>query len=207
MLGWNEKSDYLCFIIKQPAIMSVENVSLLSGIKPEIIKSEMNRQGIECPYLLKNIKGLTPTQKKKFAAIIAVHQAQYTTTKRVQITGSRDCNKEFLSLGLASEPREVLAFLFLRRNNTIIAKEVMFTGSITGCVMCNSTVFKRAIELGATNIVMAHNHPSGALKPSEADIRLTRKTVESGKVLDIQIIDHLIITTNGYYSFADEGML
>lgn len=80
------------------------------------------------------------------------------------------------------------------------------TGGVTGTVADPKVIFAAAIKASACGIILAHNHPSGNLSPSQADIDLTRKMKEGGKFLEIQLLDHIIVTTEGYYSFADEGM-
>lgn len=97
--------------------------------------------------------------------------------------------------------------VFLNHRNKIIGKEQISSGGLTATVVDIRILFKHAIERLATSIILAHNHPSGTLKPSQADILLTRKIREAGKLLDVQLLDHLIIADSGYYSFADEGRL
>lgn len=97
--------------------------------------------------------------------------------------------------------------IYLNNANKIQLKMQMSKGGITGTLVDTRLVFKRAIELTATGIVLCHNHPSGTLKPSASDINLTKKIKNGGDVLDIKILDHVIITENNYYSFADENML
>ena len=72
---------------------------------------------------------------------------------------------------------------------------------------CPRIIFKKAFDLLATSLILAHNHPSGNLKPSKADIELTKKMKNAGDILEISVLDHVIITDTGYYSFADEGMI
>ena len=81
------------------------------------------------------------------------------------------------------------------------------SGSATGTIADPKLIFAAAIKANACGVIVAHNHPSGALKPSGADIELTKKIKQAGTFLEIQILDHLIITSEGYYSFADEGMM
>ena len=80
-------------------------------------------------------------------------------------------------------------------------------GGVSGTVVDLKLVFGTAMKAGASNIILSHNHPSGNLRPSPEDIQLTKKIVSAGNILDIKIFDHLIITNEGYYSFAEEGML
>ena len=102
---------------------------------------------------------------------------------------------------------EQFKILLLNQANKVIAISEISTGGITGTVADPKVVFMTALKANACNIILAHNHPSGSLKPSRADIELTRKIKEGGQLLDLGVLDHLIITTEAYYSFADEGMM
>lgn len=104
-------------------------------------------------------------------------------------------------------PHEEFWVLYLNNSNKVLSKSQQGKGGITGTVADVRLVFKLAFELGATSILLCHNHPSGNLKPSEADKTLTQKLKSAGKTLDIPVLDHVIITENGYYSFADEDIL
>jgi DNA repair protein RadC len=97
--------------------------------------------------------------------------------------------------------------LMLNRSNSLIKKEFVSRGGVAGTVVDPKIVFKTALDTLASSIVLCHNHPSGNLKPSEADIKLTKKLKDAGTLLEIPVLDHIIITDTGYYSFADEGAL
>ncbi len=97
--------------------------------------------------------------------------------------------------------------LFLNNANKIQLKTQMSKGGITGTLVDTRLIFKQALELAATGLILCHNHPSGTLKPSTSDINLTNKIKKGGEILDIKVLDHLIITEKEYYSFADEGIL
>ena len=97
--------------------------------------------------------------------------------------------------------------LLLNAANNTIGYAKISQGGITSTVVDVRIIAKYAIEALAVSVVLAHNHPSGNLNPSEPDKRLTQKVKETLNVMDIKLMDHLIITTNGYYSFADSGML
>lgn len=97
--------------------------------------------------------------------------------------------------------------LLLDRGMRLIDKRRVSSGGIHGTVADPKMIFREALEQGASCMVVAHNHPSGQLRPSEEDIRLTRKLIEGGRMLDILVQDHLIITAEGYYSFADNGQM
>jgi len=104
-------------------------------------------------------------------------------------------------------PHEEFWIIYLNNSNKVLNKIQLSKGGITGTLVDVRLVFKSAIEMGAVGIVLSHNHPSGTLQPSDADKQITRKLKLAGESLDIKIIDHLIITENNYFSFADEGIL
>ena len=93
--------------------------------------------------------------------------------------------------------------LYLNNSNKVLQKIQMSKGGITGTLVDTRLIFKKAMEVSATAIILAHNHPSGTLKPSNSDKSLTQKVKEAGATLDIKVLDHLIITENNYFSFAD----
>ncbi len=103
-------------------------------------------------------------------------------------------------------PHEEFWVLFLNNSNKVIYKTQISKGGITGTIVDIRIVFKLALEHNATSIILSHNHPSGKLQASEADIQITKKIKEAGKNLDIQVLDHVIITEKSYYSFVDEGI-
>ncbi|CAN5310769.1 DNA repair protein RadC [soil metagenome] len=104
-------------------------------------------------------------------------------------------------------PHEEFWLLILNRANLVLKKELISRGGVSGTVVDTKIIFKAAIESYASSIIICHNHPSGNLKPSEADIRITKNIKDAGKLMDIPLLDHLIVTENGFYSFADEGMI
>ena len=96
--------------------------------------------------------------------------------------------------------------VFLNNNMKVLHKSQLSKGGITGTVVDLRMIFKMAFENNATSIILVHNHPSGSLKPSDADIAITKKINLAGNTLDIAVLDHVIVTENAYYSFKDEGM-
>jgi DNA repair protein RadC len=102
---------------------------------------------------------------------------------------------------------EVFAVLFLNRANKINHFQIISEGGMTGTVADPRIILKKALEEDAVNLILCHNHPSGSLKPSRADEDLTLKIKEAAKYFDIKVLDHLIVSDDGYYSFADEGIL
>lgn len=113
----------------------------------------------------------------------------------------------FLKSSLKDHPYEVFAVVYLNRANKIKHFEILSKGGLTHTVVDPRIVFAKALEMQATSMVLCHNHPSGSLRPSRADEEITEKIKNAGKLLDIQVIDHLIVSDEGYYSFADEGLI
>ena len=97
--------------------------------------------------------------------------------------------------------------LFLNRNNRIFGSYKISSGGITGTVVDIRLILSIALKSLSTGLILAHNHPSGNLKPSNADVDKTQRLKEAAKIMDIKLLDHLIITTEGFYSFADDGEL
>lgn len=105
------------------------------------------------------------------------------------------------------EFREQMKVLLLNRANHVLGIYDVSTGGQAGTVCDPKIVFATALKANAASLILSHNHPSGNLKPSQQDVQLTKKIVDAGKMLDLFVIDHLIITKRGYYSFGDEGLI
>lgn len=138
---------------------------------------------------------------------------KYKGTKKVdlkKIASSRDVHsvcKELFNEGTIDWKEEVV-LLCLSNANKVIGYYRVSSGGVSGTVVDPRVVFTIALNCaGTTNIILAHNHPSGNLNPSVQDDNLTRKIMEGGELLDIKLLDHLIITSEGYYSYLDEGKL
>jgi DNA repair protein RadC len=113
----------------------------------------------------------------------------------------------YLQVMLQDQCREVFAVIFLNQANRVNHFEVVSQGGITGTVADPRLILKKALEFHAVNVILCHNHPSGNLKPSKADEELTYKIREAARFFDIKVIDHIIVSHEGYFSFADEGMI
>ena len=103
-------------------------------------------------------------------------------------------------------PHEEFWVLYLNNSNKVIYKAQLSKGGITGTVVDIRIIFKMAFEQNATGLILSHNHPSGKLMASDADLKITKRIKEAGQTLEIQVLDHIIITENGYLSFQDEGI-
>jgi DNA repair protein RadC len=125
---------------------------------------------------------------------------------RSKIGSSRDIYDIFHPL-LADLPNEEFWIVLLNRSNKIIERQKISQGGISGTVTDIRIILKLALEKLASSLILCHNHPSGNPKPSEADISITKKIKESGKLMDINLLDHIIVTDGNYFSFADEGII
>lgn len=126
--------------------------------------------------------------------------------KKVKITSSRGVY-ELMKPELMDLAYEAFWVILLNRANQVIKKQHISTGGVSGTVADPKIIFKAALENLASAIILVHNHPSGNLKPSQADLNLTNKVKNAGALLEIPVLDHLIFTDEGYLSFADEGLL
>ncbi|MEM7162270.1 MAG: DNA repair protein RadC [Bacteroidota bacterium] len=128
------------------------------------------------------------------------------SVKRKQVTTSKDVFEVFKAK-IGDLPYEEFWIVHLSRANKVIGYDMISRGGVAGTVADAKLIFKKALENVSSSIILCHNHPSGNLRPSSQDIALTKKLIEAGKVLDIAVLDHLIITESGYFSFADEGQI
>ena len=143
------------------------------------------------------------------AEVQLIYKSKVKASKRPQITKSADAfevlkkhwNQDTL------EFVEEFKVMLLNRANRVLGIIEISSGGISGTVADPKLVFVAALKSAASSIVISHNHPSGALTPSQADINLTRKLKTAGELLDIAVHDHIILTSESYFSFADEGMM
>ncbi len=126
--------------------------------------------------------------------------------RQTKISSSRDVY-DFLLPELTDSYYEFFYVLLLDRANKIIRKLNVSSGGVAGTVVDPKKIFKQALDYNASAIILAHNHPSNNLKPSDNDRKLTKKLQEAGNALDIQVLDHVIFGNDNYFSFADEGLL
>lgn len=177
---------------------------LLASVQNEIY--QLGRLSVKDMVKLK-VKGIGEAKAVSIAAALELGIRRETADrKREIVTHIRDI-AEFLRAKLKYKKHEVFAVVFLNRANKIMHYEVISEGGITGTVADPRIILKKALEHDAVNIILCHNHPSGSIKPSRQDEELTQKIKEAARFLDIKVIDHIIVSEEGYYSFADEGIL
>lgn len=146
---------------------------------------------------------------EQVAEIKLSYSTNVKASSRPQVKCSADTFRILVQSWDASqiEFREEFKALLLNRANRVLGLVNISTGGVAGTVADPKLIFSAAIKANASSIILAHNHPSGNLKPSQADLHLTNKCTQAGKLLDISILDHLIITAEGYYSLADHGQI
>lgn len=157
---------------------------------------------------LSKFKGVGEVKAITIMAALELGRRRRTSEaiQTLKIGSSQDAAAIF-SPELSDLMYEEFWILLLNRANHIISKKMISKGGVTGTVVDPKLIFKEAIECTASGIILCHNHPSGNKNPSDADISLTRKLKDAGILLDIQVLDHLIIAGNSYFSFADEGRI
>ncbi len=157
---------------------------------------------------LTRFKGIGEAKAITIAAAMELgrRRSDETPLDKCKISCSQDAYK-VLSPHLSDLPHEAFYVILLNRANKVLEVELISRGGVSGTVADTKIIFQSALLRLASGIILAHNHPSGNLKPSEADKNLTRKIAQAGKTLDISVLDHIIVGDNAYFSFADEGLM
>ncbi len=138
-----------------------------------------------------------------------VYKTEVKPSDRPKITSSNDAYDIFKAKWNHDEIelREEFKILLLNRGNRVLGIVNISTGGVSGTVVDPKIIFSSALKANACGIIMAHNHPSGNLKPSQTDINLTKKIRQGAQLLDMSLLDHIILSSDGYYSFSDECMI
>lgn len=173
-----------------------------------MVNNNLNTLGKLSISELRKLRGIGPARAVTIAAALELGRRRKLAEAEdvLQIKSSKDVADIFQPL-LSDILHEEFWILFLNRSNRVINKMKLSQGGISGTVTDVRLVMKRAIEYLASGIIVCHNHPSGNLNPSESDTKITHKIKEAGELMDIQLLDHLIISDKDYYSFADNGLL
>ena len=154
------------------------------------------------------INGIGSQKAMALLAAIELGRRRQSATplEKLLVSKSEDI-AVYLQHKLRDLPHEIFAVLFLNRANKVNQFEIVSQGGITGTVADPRIILKKALEYSAVSLILCHNHPSGSLKPSRADEEITYKIKQAARFLDIVVLDHIIVSEAGYYSFADEGLL
>lgn len=177
------------------------------GLARQLLTEKGGLEGLARCHIpaLTDVHGIGPAKAISIiAAFELARRKQLTSHKAFRITESLSIAR-YLSPRMADLDHERFHVLFLNRNNELIAEETMFVGGVASTIIDPKVVFRAAIQHLASAIIVAHNHPSGSLRPSQSDRDITSRLVKAGNLFDIMVLDHLIISHKGYYSFADEG--
>lgn len=157
---------------------------------------------------LRQFKGIGEAKAGAIYAALEIARRRGTELKgeNFKIKSSSDAF-QYLRRSMLDLEHEEFHVLFLNRGNQILARELISKGGLSGTVADGKIIFHRALQMKASGIILAHNHPSGQLRPSESDLKLTNSLVNFGNYIDLQVLDHLIFSDNDYFSFADEGLI
>jgi len=171
-------------------------------------KNDLNALGKASVGELSKFKGIGEAKAISIIAALELgRRRDDTETKAVeQISCSGDAYKILYPL-LADLSHEEFWVILMRQSNKVIGTQLVGKGGMSNVLADPKIVFQIALEHRAASIILAHNHPSGGLKPSQSDLDLTKRMCAGGKLLEIKVFDHLIVTDEGFFSFGDEGLL
>ncbi len=155
----------------------------------------------------KKIKGLGEAKAVCIAAALELGIRRNAMGNKKEMVKQSGDIANYLQASFEHRKQEVFAVVFLNRGNKITHTEVISEGGITGTVADPRIILKKALEHNATAMILCHNHPSGNTRPSKADELITQKIKQAASLLDIIVMDHIIVSNEGYFSFADEGIL
>lgn len=143
------------------------------------------------------------------AEVQLTYKTKIRASDRPKITSSRDSYEILKRIWSCDtiEFREEMRVILLNRAHRVLGIYTVSTGGVSGTIADPKLIYTAALKSNSSAIILCHNHPSGNLQPSDADIKLTKRCKEIGDFLEIKLLDHLIITSDAYYSFSDEGMM
>jgi len=172
------------------------------------IDNDLNKLGKLSVKELMQFNGIGEAKAISIVAALELGRRRKNTDNQLKktIKSSKDVFEEVIGV-MSDLPHEEFWVLFLDRRNAVIKKSNVSKGGVSGTVADAKIIFKEAMQLLASAVILCHNHPSGNLKPSDADIQLTKKMKEIGNLVDVPVLDHLIITDKSYFSFGDEGLI
>ena len=170
--------------------------------------NDLKELGKKTAQELQKINGVGPAKAVTIQAVMELsrRRAAQSNGQVERINSSRDAYMRIRS-SFEDLAHEEFHVIYLNRANSIVGVEQISKGGISGTVADGKVIYRKALIHQASAMILSHNHPSGQLKPSQADLKLTRSLISFGKMIDIQILDHLIITNDNYFSFADEGLM
>lgn len=160
------------------------------------------------PQDLKAVKGLGPAKRAELAAVLEISRRAMGAELAARPVFENPAHvREFLLLQLGGLPHEVFCVLFLDTQHRLVRMEEMFRGTLTQASVYPREVVRRALELHAAAVILAHNHPSGVAEPSRADEHLTQQLRSALQLVDVRVLDHMVVGANQVTSFAERGLL
>ena len=156
---------------------------------------------------LVRIKGIGQAKALSIIAAMEIARRSRLALKQLKRFDSSTAVGQYLQERLGYLSRETFLGLFFNNNLELVKEKELTQGGLNYVMVDKKTLFKYALKYNATSIIISHNHPSGKLVPSEADINLTNEIVAAARILELSILDHIIVSKEGYFSFAEEGLL
>jgi DNA repair protein RadC len=198
-----KKEELLAIILRT----GIKNRNVLQ-LSQEILQKYVRRKLAAASYEeLRNIKGVGPTKAVQILAAIELGNRLFKEKPEQDIYINTPEDTIKVVSGIKNNKKENFVALYLDARNKLIHQETISIGSLTASLVHPREVFEPAITHLAAQIILAHNHPSGDPEPSKEDIVITKRLAESGKILDIEITDHIIIAKNGFFSFKERVLI
>ena len=200
--GAQSLKDYELLAILLGSGVKGKDVITLSKEIIKILEEDFTSITLET---LTSIHGLGKAKAAQILSSIELSKRYLSDKQKIRISSSRDVYEELIPY--KDKQQEYFLALYLDGANHLVNTEVISIGTLNQSLVHPREVYSYAIEKRCASIIIAHNHPSGVLSPSLADINVTKRLQEAGKILGIDVLDHVIFTKDGFYSFKEEGML
>lgn len=185
---------------KSPLDLSKELLSLSHNSLLELGRLSLND--------LQQVKGVGLSKAAMLAAVVEFGRRRHIENVRQKVIIAKSSDiAPYLQTKFRDLSHEVFGVLYLNRGNRVKHFEIISKGGLTGTVADPRIILKKAVEKDAINLILTHNHPSGNLHPSRQDEELTQKVKNAARYFDISVIDHIIVSDEGYFSFAENGLL
>jgi DNA repair protein RadC len=169
--------------------------------------NDLNKLGKASIHELSNFKGIGEAKAISIIAALEIGRRRNDTeSKSPDLIGSSKDAYNIIRRHLVDLNHEEFWIILTGRSSKVLGKELISKGGFASTLIDLKIIFSTALQYKSNGIILVHNHPSNSLKPSHEDVTLTKRITEAGRILDITILDHLIVTDNGYFSFADNGL-
>jgi len=201
-LGTNALKDYELMAILLGTGVKGKDVISLSKEIVRLIQKDFDNLDLE---KLLSIHGLGSAKASQILSAIEISRRYLIQNQNIKISSAKDVYEDLK--GYKNKNQEYFLALYLDGANHLVKTEVITIGTLNQSLVHPREVFSYAIEKRCASIIVAHNHPSGILKPSNEDINVTKRLKDSAKILGIELLDHVVFTKDGFYSFQEEGIL